>query len=636
MTKKKIFETFREILMYTVFLLCALISVIAVLLICVFLFYKGLPTIFRDIGFFEFIFNNRWFPTSDNPSFGIFNMIIGSLYVTAFALILGVPIAFFCAVFLSTSCPSKIVKIIKPIIELLAGIPSIIFGFVGMVLIVPVLKNSVISAAIVLAVMILPTIITLSISAIESVPRSYYEGAVALGASHTEAVYRTVIPAARRGIISSIILALGRALGETTAVILVAGNAAIVPESIYDSVRTLTANIVLEMGYAQDLHADALIATGVVLFIFILILNLVITVIRSEFKFRPLKLFRRKTISSAIITSGLSLGLNSLNTPNKMTSSKTYNLPITSYKAASKKQPVEQILIKHNNPSKTNIMLRKLLFNLYKPSMIFSVVLAIFCCVSIVVYVFARGLGHINFDFLFGVYTPKAPTVMPFILSTFYTVIIGLLIAAPIGIFSAVFLCEYRSQKSKVLNFIVGIIRIATDTLTGIPSIIFGLFGMLIFVKLFGFGYSLISGILTVTLIILPTIIRSSEEAIKAVPVSLREASYALGASRLGTTFKVVLPSAASGIVAGIILSAGRIIGESAAFLFTTGIGYQVPTSLKDSTRTLSVALYWFANEGLHLDKAYATAAVLIIFVLIINIITNRISQPLKKKTKYL
>ena len=278
----------KETAMRIVFMLCACVSIISVILICVFLFLNGIPTMGK-IGFADFLLGKRWKPLED--LYGILPMIIGSIYVTAGAIIIGVPIGVLCAVFLARFCPKGLYKIFKPAVDLLAGIPSIVYGFFGLVVIVPAMQNlfggsgkSVLTASVMLGIMILPTIISVSEAAIRAVPESYYEGALALGATHERSIYRTVLPAAKSGITAGVILGIGRAIGEAMAVNMVAGNQAIIPTSIFSGVRTLTSNIVLEMGYAADLHREALIATSVVLFVFILIINLLFSLVKKEKK----------------------------------------------------------------------------------------------------------------------------------------------------------------------------------------------------------------------------------------------------------------------------------------------------------------------------------------------------------------
>lgn len=259
--------------MSAVFFISALASILAVALICLFLFVNGIPAIAK-IGLFDFLLGKEWSPSDVPPVFGILPMIVGSLYVTAGAIIVGVPIGILTAVFLSHVCPKKIYKAIKPGVELLAGIPSVVYGFFGMAAIVPLAGNSILAASILLGIMILPTIVGLAESAMRAVPENYYEGALALGAGHYRSVFHVVLPAAKSGIFAAVVLGIGRAIGETMAVIMVAGNQPRMPISLMKGVRTLTANIVIEMGYAAELHREALIATGVVLFIFILLINL--------------------------------------------------------------------------------------------------------------------------------------------------------------------------------------------------------------------------------------------------------------------------------------------------------------------------------------------------------------------------
>ena len=282
-------KQYKEKIMKGVFLAAACTSILAVILICVFLFLNGLPAIGK-IGPAEFLAGERWMPK--NGLFGIFPMILGSLYITAGAIIVGVPIGIFTAVFMAKFCNKKLYKILKPAVELLAGIPSVVYGFFGMVVMVPMIRNifggngnSILTASLLLGIMILPTIIGVSESAIRAVPDHYYEGALALGASHERSVFFTVLPAAKSGILAWVVLGIGRAIGETMAVVMVAGNQARMPMELYKGVRTLTANIVLEMGYATDLHREALIATAVVLFVFILLINLSFSALKHKEEF---------------------------------------------------------------------------------------------------------------------------------------------------------------------------------------------------------------------------------------------------------------------------------------------------------------------------------------------------------------
>ena len=279
-------KKYRENIMKYVFLAAACVSILAVALICIFLFGNGVPAI-MEIGPVKFLFGLKWKP--GNNIYGIFPMIVGSIYVTAGAILVGVPIGFLTAVFLAKFCPEKLYKIFKPMVDLLAGIPSVVYGFFGIVTIVPFVRdciggkgNSILTASLLLGMMILPTIISVSEAAIRAVPESYYEGSLALGATHERSVFSAMLPAAKSGIMAGVILGVGRAIGETMAVIMVAGNQPRLPDSILKGVRTLTANIVMEMGYATDLHREALIATGVVLFVFILLINLLFSIVKMR------------------------------------------------------------------------------------------------------------------------------------------------------------------------------------------------------------------------------------------------------------------------------------------------------------------------------------------------------------------
>lgn len=267
---------YKEKIMHVVFLLMACLSIAAVALICVFLLGNGIPTIL-EIGPGNF-FGTVWKPGKD--LYGITPMIVASIYVTAGAIIVGVPLGLLTAIFLARFCPAAVYKVLKPAVELMAGIPSIVYGFFGLMVLVPVIQElmgtsgkSLLTASLLLGIMILPTIITVSESSLRAVPESYYEGSLALGATHERSVFSVILPAAASGVMSGVILGIGRAIGETMAVIMIAGNQAMMPSGLLKGLRTMTANIVLEMGYASGLHREALIATGVVLFVFILIIN---------------------------------------------------------------------------------------------------------------------------------------------------------------------------------------------------------------------------------------------------------------------------------------------------------------------------------------------------------------------------
>ncbi|RRK33953.1 phosphate ABC transporter permease subunit PstC [Schaedlerella arabinosiphila] len=281
-------KNIKEKVMKLLFFLTALVSIAAVILICIFLFASGIPAI-KEISVFKFLLGTSWKPA--NNLYGILPMIVGSFYVTAGALIIGVPIGILTAVFMARFAPRSIYAPLKAAINLMAGIPSVVYGFFGLVVLVPFIREafggrgmSVLTASVLLGLMILPTIISVSETSIRAVPESYYEGGLALGASHERSVFFTVLPAAKSGIFAGVVLGIGRAVGETMAVMMVAGNQAVIPDSMLSGVRTLTTNIVLEMGYSTDLHREALIGTAVVLFVFILIINLSLSLFKRRVK----------------------------------------------------------------------------------------------------------------------------------------------------------------------------------------------------------------------------------------------------------------------------------------------------------------------------------------------------------------
>ena len=277
--------------MHIVFFVCALASIAAVVLICLFLFANGIPAM-KEIGLLNFLTGAKWKPGND--IYGILPMILGSIYITAGAVVIGVPVGLLTAIFMAFYCPKKLYGLLKPCTELLAGIPSIVYGFFGMVVIVPCIRtvaalfgadisgSSILAASVLLGIMILPTVIGVSEAALRAVPSAYYEGAVAMGARHERAIFTVMLPAAKSGVLAGVVLGIGRAIGETMAVIMVAGNQPRLTGNMLKGIRTMTANIVIEMGYATGLHREALIATSVVLFVFILIINLTFSILKRR------------------------------------------------------------------------------------------------------------------------------------------------------------------------------------------------------------------------------------------------------------------------------------------------------------------------------------------------------------------
>ena len=598
------------------FLSGAVICIASVLAIFTFIVVKSIPAL-NKIGFFKFTLGKTWSPDrldvfSDEPlsgTYGIFTMIIGTLTASLGAILIGGTLGYFTAVFLAFYCPKKLKSTLSAVIDLLAGIPSVVYGFFGIVFLLPKLAffapnngSGLLATSLLLGIMILPTVVSLSKTSFEEVPKSYYEGAIALGATHTEAVFRTVAPAGKSGVITAFILAIGRAIGETMAVVMVAGNAPTFPNGLFGSFRVLTANIVMEMGYAGEVQEGALVATGAVLLLLVFLINLLFG------------LFSHKAVKRAV-----------KRTENGAESAKQSNGFWVKCKRV-------QVRVREWIGGVLH-RLKGAYVGKYLAITAGALSVAVFLSVSIFIYV--KGLPFLikNPRILYGKFefASENITVFSSIITTLMAIFLSLVIAIPIGIITAVFLNEYAHKS----NFFTRLLRGAIDVLAGVPSIVYGLFGMITFVRIFGGRSSILSGSLTVSIMLLPTIVRSVEESLKNVPDGMRAGSFALGAGKARTIFKIVLPSAISGILSAIVLSIGRVISESAPFLYTMGsVITATPTSYGDSGASLAVALYQLSGEGWHVEEGYATAVILISLVFIVNFLAKKIARGVSRKRK--
>lgn len=591
------------------FIVCACLSIFAVFGIIAYILAASIPA-FRDVGFFQFLFGTDWnFNTS---TYGILAMLCSTLVVTLLAVILGGIIGVFTAVFMVFWCPDKfhirysgnskflqktvawlnkinLRTIFDQIIKLLAGIPSVIYGYFGIIVLVqgglvymdPYYRGyGVLATCIVLAIMIIPTITSLTKNALEAVPSQYFEGALAMGNTKAQAVFRVVFPAARSGIISALILGIGRAVGETMAVQMVSGGSVNFPTGLFIPIRPLTVNINMEMGEVVpgSLHESALMATGFVLLVLVLIITLSVNLVPKEFKGKR---------GTKVLHGG-------------------------GEEAVYRKKGLVPEILKYCG-------------------MVCAAIIVI-SLAAVILFICINGIPNISWNFLFGGDSYDGNSLAPAFLTTFYVIVFTLIIALPLGIGAAIFLNEYAKPGSKFVK----VIRTFIDTLSGVPSIVFGLFGYLFFAKIF--GTNVFAGSFTMVLVILPTIIRSTEEALRAVPMELREASYGLGASKIRTIFKVVLPSAFPGIATATVLSIGRIVSESAALIYTAGMMAVASSSVSsaiDPTNmgsTLTVFMYSFFAEGLAYEEAYATAFVLLVITFVLNMIVYFIQRSVKKK----
>lgn len=585
LNKAKFFS--KENIAKAIFIALAAFSILAVFTIIGYLLYTSIPA-FRDIGFFKFIFGSEW--SAKSETFGIWRMIVGTFFLTVCAVLLGGTLAIFTAIWLVFYCPKRLKKIYTQIVNLLAGIPSIVYGLFGYKFLMPLLVDifhpnnagfGLLACTLILSVMILPTITSITKNSLEAVPMHYYEGALALGCSKNQAVWKVLLPAAKSGIISAIILGIGRAIGETMAVQMIVGNGSGYPFGAFVPFTTLTSNIVQNWGYATPSEQSALIADGFVLLIFILILNLCLMAVKKPKGGN--KFFSRRLKES-----------------DQKDTLKSYRRTGSACDA------------------------------LWIISWIISLLVA-FVLAFIVIFVFVKGFPHLSIDFMFGESGNAHTTLAPAFVSTTMLIGLALLLALPLGVGAAIFLNEYAKKGS----VFVKVIRLFVDTLAGIPSIIFGLFGMVFFVIGMNMGYSLWAGGITLALIILPTIIRSTEQSLSEVPDSMREASYALGAGKLRTIFVVVLPQAITGIITSIILSIGRIVNESAALIFTVGSASTfIPQGYGDSAASFAVLVWKFMSNGLQVNEAYATASILLIFVIILNLLVSLVEWLFNRRKK--
>lgn len=613
-------------------------AVLSVFFIIFFLVRDSIP-LFQTVGVLDLITGSTWNPTGATPSYGVFSLIVGTILVTLGAMAIAVPLGLASAVYLSELAPSKVKAVAKPAIELLAGIPSVVYGFFGLIILTDWLRltfdvpsgESWLAGSILLGIMALPTIISVSEDALNMVPRMFKEGSLALGATHWQTISRVLVPSAISGITAAVILGMGRAIGETMAVIMVCGNAAVIPEpitNVLSPVRTLTGTLGIEMGEVAvgSMHYSALFAVAVVLLAITLIVNLsavaILKHIRSKHGaeasgrtlFSPeserLKLvFRAGTALLAVLIV-------------------FYLFPPLTAIAILASLAVF-LFVKDRVSPKVS---QKIAF-----SLIWGAIAAVLCVLGIILlYIIVNGLPALTWEFL--TQPPRdlgrAGGIFPAIVGTLYLVAGAIAFALPIGIGAAIYLSEYTRGGNRITD----IIRTGIDLLNGMPSIVFGLFGFAFLVIFLNFGVSLLAGMITLGLMILPTIIRTTEESLKSVPASLREGSLALGATKWQTISRVVLPPAVPGILTGTILSIGRAAGETAPILFTAAVFSKrfLPTSAFEPVMALPYHLFVLATNVPGATKnQYGTALVLLILVVAIYAVAIGIRSRYQKNVRW-
>lgn len=648
-------------LMKFVLLAVSSLAVLIVLLIILFTISSSWTSLTEN-GILDFLFGDIWRPGTGE--YGALPLITGTILVTVGAMVFAVPVGLACAIYISEIAPAKSRNILKPLVELFSAIPSVVYGFIGMMVLVPILKglfpdqqlfsNSWLAASLILGIMAMPTIISVSEDAIHSVPQSYREASMAMGATKWETIMKVVVPAAISGISAAIILGVGRAIGETMAVLMLTGNSPLIPEplwNIFSLISTLTGTIALQLpeSVAGSLTQSSLFELGVILMVMVLIINIAARYVikRTNRKLGntdPTKsLFYRMTGKTSIIPAPMS---------DKLTEQKGHIITAFMYVLVFVGVWMFASLLTSDVISLVAaVVVVAVLFAIQKMfSNINSTQRQSFCfggltvvmgfvlliLVVIIGYILINGLPVIDWEFLTTGPDPggRSGGIFPSIVGSLELIAGTALIAFPLGILTGIYLNEYARDTPYTR-----VIREAIDLLNGTPSIVFGMFGMIVFVRYCGFGYSLLAGWITLAFMILPVIIRTTEEALKSVPPELREASRAMGATKWKTIYKVVIPAAMGGIVTGTILSIGRAAGETAPIMLTAAVISQpnLAGSIFDSVMALPFTLYHLAMDlgPSTADMQYGTATVLLFIVLVFFVAASLIRSHYNKKVRW-
>lgn len=620
----------KEVAIQALLFLASLTAIIAVLFILAYLFLEAFP-IFPVAGIWNFITGGTWNPTGVPPEYGTLPLIVGTLLVTLGAMVIAIPLSLGCAVFIAEIASPRMRSVLKPAIELLAGIPSVVYGFFGLVVLSDFLRVTFnlesgltwLAGSILLAIMALPTITSVSEDAIRAVPHEFREGSLAVGATRWQTMSRVVIPSAFSGITAAIILGTGRALGETMAVLMVTGNAAIIPSpitNVFSPIRTLTGTLGIEMGEVSfgSAHYHALFGVALLLLAITLLVNMAAAVIIGRIRSGPVPVARCETEGSVPFRNRITRGLRGIFSRLRLPATALLGvlvllaIDLSAGHLAAAAILVAAVAFILGRRRVSPRIAEKIAF-----SLLFGATLLVVLILGIILWnIIANGLPAISWEFLTGV--PKdlgrSGGIFPAIVGTLYLVAGAIGIALPVGIGAAIYLVEYTRGGR-----LVRLIRTGVDLLNGTPSIVFGLFGFAFLVLYLRLGVSLLAGQVTLGLMVLPTIIRTTEEALKCVPQGLREGSLALGATRWQTVSRVVLPPAMPGVLTGTILAVGRAAGETAPILFTAVVFSQrfLPASLLDPVMALPYHLYILATNvtGAKTNQ-YGTALVLLALVI--------------------
>jgi phosphate transport system permease protein len=631
------YSLWKEKSIRTVFFFTAFFAVIVITFILFFLLRDGYQ-IFEQVGIINFLLGISWTPAGVAPSYGILPLIVGTLFVTLGAMVFAVPLSIGCAIYISELASPRIKSVLKPATELLAGIPSVVYGFFGLIVLSTFIRTTFeipsgltwLAGSILLGIMALPTIISVSEDAISSVPVEYREGSLAVGATRWQTISRVIVPAALSGIAAAIILGIGRAIGETMAVLMVTGNAAIIPNPIWNvlsPVQTLTGTLGMEVGdviIGSD-HYHALFGIAVVLLLITLVINLSAVSILSYLREGRTGHPSRKPL----ITSSMK---NKLFSWIRILASAGFLILLLIAGLWWVAVPVVlcAIVCYYGRSRISQKHIEKIAFALVIAAAVIVIVILAIILENIIV----NGLPAISWEFL-----TQPPTnlgrgggILPAIVGTLYLVIGAILIALPLGVGAAIYLVEYTGEGR-----ITRLIRTGVDLLNGTPSIVFGLFAFAFLVLYLNLGVCLLAGQITLALMVLPTIISTTEESLKNIPQALREGSLALGATQWQTIRNVVLPPAIPGIVTGSILSIGRAAGETAPIMFTAVVFSRrfLPTSEFQPVMALPYHLFILSTTVPDSStNRYGTALVLLLMVIAFYSVAIVIRNHYSKKAR--
>lgn len=633
----------------TVLAAVASLAAVTVVAMIIFIAGQGFDAL-SEVGIWEFLTGSVWRPYIG--SYGAASLIAGTLMVTAGAMMVACPIGIGAAIYLSEIASPKTRKKVKPIIEVMAGIPSVVYGLLGIMILVPMMHGlfpdqtvsglSWLTGSVLLGIMALPTVISVSDDALQTVPSSYREASLAIGATKWETIMKVIVPAAASGISAAVILGIGRAIGETMAVMMVTGNTAIFPDpiwNVFSTLRTITATLALEMPevVVGSTSYSALFLLALILMIMILAINLSVRAVmnRSARKFSGDEKVGRLTLAienmdQTKIRMFKDLLLTAAVAAAVFCGASLFTGTLQSMAAAVGTVVVWKVLATAGRRKVDRNQRQKLAYG--SLSLITFAIVAVLILVT--VYIAVKAVPALSLDFLLDdpSRAGRSGGIFPAIVGTLELIAGTALIAVPLGVLTGVYLTEYGGNGR-----VTRVVTAAVDVLNGTPSVIFGLFGMVVIVVYLGMGYSLIAGCVTLTLMTMPVIIRTTQEAVRAVPDDLREASRAIGATKMQTTFRVVLPTAVNGIVTGAILSLARAAGETAPIMFTAVVvqAKVADYALTEPVMALPYHLYYLATEG-RADPSmmYATALVLLAIVLAMFLLASYVRARGEKRMR--